>query len=174
MMNMMIMMTKKMYRRVIPHGHSTEIDIHQNLHAEYERGCSEKLRNLLSETPIRIRYLLLPPSPPPYNLVLRKVVLSGAFTHVLSMYSAELNATVRMATMKTQADSGSGSDTTGDNDGDDDVDGGGYSSVVHSDDGFGEGHMALDKEDRFLTSANLCRWVIDFKEIQRGEQVCTL
>jgi hypothetical protein len=45
---------------------------------------------------------------------------------------------------------------------------------VHSDDGsvrdrVGEG-MAY-KEDHFLTSANLCRWVIDFKEIAMGEQV---
>lgn len=27
------------------------------------------------------------------------------------------------------------------------------------------------KEDNFLTSANLCRWVIDFKEIQLGKQL---
>jgi hypothetical protein len=34
----------------------------------------------------------------------------------------------------------------------------------------GEGMMF--KEDNFLTSANLCRWIIDFKEIQLGKQVC--
>jgi hypothetical protein len=33
----------------------------------------------------------------------------------------------------------------------------------------GEG-MAF-KEDQFLTSANLCRWVIDFKVVQLGDQV---
>jgi hypothetical protein len=33
----------------------------------------------------------------------------------------------------------------------------------------GEGMMF--KEDNFLTSANLCRWIIDFKEIQLGKQV---
>ncbi len=27
------------------------------------------------------------------------------------------------------------------------------------------------KEDTFLTSANLCRWIIDFGEIQLGKQV---
>jgi hypothetical protein len=27
------------------------------------------------------------------------------------------------------------------------------------------------KEDNFLTSANLCRWVIDFNEIALGKQV---
>jgi len=27
------------------------------------------------------------------------------------------------------------------------------------------------KEDAFLTSANLCRWIIDFKEIQLGKQL---
>jgi serine/threonine protein kinase len=27
------------------------------------------------------------------------------------------------------------------------------------------------KEDNFLTSANLCRWVIDFKDLQLGKQV---
>jgi hypothetical protein len=32
----------------------------------------------------------------------------------------------------------------------------------------GEG---LTNEDRFLTSANLCRWVINFHEIQMGKQV---
>jgi hypothetical protein len=33
----------------------------------------------------------------------------------------------------------------------------------------GEGMMF--KEDNFLTSANLCRWVIDFNEIALGQQV---
>ena len=33
----------------------------------------------------------------------------------------------------------------------------------------GEGMMF--KEDTFLTSANLCRWIIDFAEIQVGKQV---
>jgi hypothetical protein len=33
----------------------------------------------------------------------------------------------------------------------------------------GEG-MAF-KEDNFLTSANLCRWIIDFNEISMGKQV---
>jgi serine/threonine protein kinase len=33
----------------------------------------------------------------------------------------------------------------------------------------GEGMMF--KEDTFLTSANLCRWIIDFHEIQVGRQV---
>lgn len=33
----------------------------------------------------------------------------------------------------------------------------------------GEGMMF--KEDTFLTSANLCRWIIDFHEIQVGKQV---
>jgi hypothetical protein len=33
----------------------------------------------------------------------------------------------------------------------------------------GEGMMF--KEDNFLTSANLCRWVIDFNEIALGKQV---
>jgi serine/threonine protein kinase len=33
----------------------------------------------------------------------------------------------------------------------------------------GEGMMF--KEDNFLTSANLCRWVIDFNEVQLGRQV---
>jgi hypothetical protein len=33
----------------------------------------------------------------------------------------------------------------------------------------GEGMMF--QEDRFLTSANLCRWVIDFNEIALGKQV---
>jgi len=33
----------------------------------------------------------------------------------------------------------------------------------------GEGMMF--KEDTFLTSANLCRWIIDFHEIQMGKQV---
>jgi hypothetical protein len=33
----------------------------------------------------------------------------------------------------------------------------------------GEG-MAF-KEDNFLTSANLCRWIIDFSEIQMGKQI---
>jgi hypothetical protein len=33
----------------------------------------------------------------------------------------------------------------------------------------GEGMMF--KEDTFLTSANLCRWIIDFQEIQMGKQV---
>jgi hypothetical protein len=27
------------------------------------------------------------------------------------------------------------------------------------------------REDNFLTSANLCRWIIDFKELQMGKQV---
>jgi hypothetical protein len=27
------------------------------------------------------------------------------------------------------------------------------------------------KEDHFLTSANLCRWIIDYKEVQMGDQV---
>jgi hypothetical protein len=35
-----------------------------------------------------------------------------------------------------------------------------------------EDRMAF-KEDNFLTSANLCRWVIDYKEIQLGKQVIT-
>jgi hypothetical protein len=33
------------------------------------------------------------------------------------------------------------------------------------------GEVMAYKEDHFLTSANLCRWVIDFKEIQLGDQV---
>jgi hypothetical protein len=33
----------------------------------------------------------------------------------------------------------------------------------------GEGMMF--KEDNFLTSANLCRWIIDFNEIALGKQV---
>ncbi len=33
----------------------------------------------------------------------------------------------------------------------------------------GEGMMF--KEDTFLTSANLCRWIIDFSEVQVGKQV---
>ena len=33
----------------------------------------------------------------------------------------------------------------------------------------GEGMMF--QEDNFLTSANLCRWVIDFNEIALGKQV---
>jgi hypothetical protein len=33
------------------------------------------------------------------------------------------------------------------------------------------GEGMLFKEDQFLTSANLCRWVIDFKEVQIGDQV---
>jgi serine/threonine protein kinase len=33
----------------------------------------------------------------------------------------------------------------------------------------GEGMMF--KEDTFLTSANLCRWIIDFHEVQVGKQV---
>jgi hypothetical protein len=48
------------------------------------------------------------------------------------------------------------------------------SSSVHSDDGSMRDRVGEEmayKEDHFLTSANLCRWVIDFKEIQLGEQV---
>jgi serine/threonine protein kinase len=33
------------------------------------------------------------------------------------------------------------------------------------------GEGILYKEDHFLTSANLCRWVIDYKEVQVGDQV---
>lgn len=33
------------------------------------------------------------------------------------------------------------------------------------------GEGMLFPEDNFLTSANLCRWVIDFKEIALGKQV---
>jgi hypothetical protein len=33
----------------------------------------------------------------------------------------------------------------------------------------GEGMMF--KEDTFLTSANLCRWIIDFGEVQMGKQI---
>ena len=33
------------------------------------------------------------------------------------------------------------------------------------------GEGMLFKEDNYLTSANLCRWVIDYKEIALGKQV---
>jgi hypothetical protein len=69
--------------------------------------------------------------------------------------------------------------TDGDADGDrhrertNDMSGRSASSVGHEQDGVqtmvGEG-MHL-KEDNFLTSANLCRWIIDFGEIQVGKQV---
>jgi hypothetical protein len=39
-------------------------------------------------------------------------------------------------------------------------------------DAVGEGLMF--KEDTFLTSANLCRWIIDYHEISIGQQVRSL
>src|SRR5690606_26610716 len=56
--------------------------------------------------------------------------------------------------------------------------GGASSSPSDEDDGRGTrvvqtmvGEGMMFKEDTFLTSANLCRWIIDFAEIQVGKQV---
>jgi serine/threonine protein kinase len=58
------------------------------------------------------------------------------------------------------------------------TEGGASSSPSDEDDGRGArvvqtmvGEGMMFKEDTFLTSANLCRWIIDFAEIQVGKQV---
>jgi serine/threonine protein kinase len=38
-------------------------------------------------------------------------------------------------------------------------------------DGLGAGRSMMYKDDTFLASANLCRWIIDFSEVQIGKQV---
>jgi hypothetical protein len=62
-----------------------------------------------------------------------------------------------------------GSPRAGDND--DSVDGESSSTSAVVQTAVGDG--LTNNEDRFLTSANLCRWVIDFSEVKTGKQART-